>query len=80
MVFGSQSYNLINLARLDLPWQITGIKVRFSEPVTGSSSSLTGMGLSRYLPIPGGSGTTTLTWSISTLTQGSYSPCAGLHL
>ena len=76
VVFGSQSYNLINLARLDLPWQITGIKVKFSEPVTGSSSSLTGTGLSG-ITYTSGSGTSTLTWSISTLTLGSYSAVLG---
>jgi hypothetical protein len=72
VIFGSQNltYNLIGSARFDLPWQITGIKVIFSKPIsTADVSSLTGLtttGLS-------GLGTNTLVWSISKITQGSFS-------
>jgi hypothetical protein len=64
------TYNLIGSARYDLPWQITGIKVVFSKPITTADvNSLTGLsttGLS-------GLGTNTLTWTISTITQGIFS-------
>ena len=66
---GNLTYNLIGSNRYDLPWQITGIKVVFSEPIgTADVQSLTGLsttGLS-------GLGTSTLFWSISTITQGSF--------
>ena len=45
VLFGGKSYSLMGLGR-DLPWQITGIQASFSEPVNGSSSSLTGSGIS----------------------------------
>ena len=63
------TYNLIGSTRFDLPWQITGIRVVFSKPIaTADVNSLTGLsttGLS-------GLGTKTLTWTISTITQGSF--------
>ena len=34
VIFGSQSYNLIGTTRNRLPWQITGIRAVFSEPIT----------------------------------------------
>jgi hypothetical protein len=61
VLFGSSSYNMSGSLRNRLPWQITGIQVTFSEPVTASMASLTGLtvtGLS-------GNGTNTLTFSIS---------------
>jgi len=64
------TYNLIGSSRFDLPCQITGIKVIFSKPITTADvNSLTGLtttGLS-------GLGTNTLTWTISTITQGVFS-------
>ena len=66
-----KSYSLIGLSR-DLPWQITGVQASFSEPVTASSTSLTGSGIS--ISSFSGSGTSTLTWTLSTsLTLGSFS-------
>ncbi len=71
VVFGvdNLTYNLIGSTRYDLPWQITGIEVVFSEPIaTADVHSLTGLsttGLS-------GLGTNTLIWSINTLTIGKF--------
>ena len=70
VLFGTQSYNLIGSARYDLPWQITGIRVVFSEPVNATSSSLQGTNIT--IGSFSGSGTNTLTWSINTLTSGSF--------
>jgi hypothetical protein len=61
VLFGSTSYAITSSSPADLPWEITGIRVVFSEPVaSGSTSSLSGLtalGLS-------GLGTNTLTWTI----------------
>ena len=72
VVFGSQNltYNLIGSARFDLPWQITGIKIVFSEPITTANvNSLSGFSTTGFR----GLGTNTLVWTISTITQGSIS-------
>jgi hypothetical protein len=70
VLFGSQSYNLIGSARFDLPWQITGIKVVFSEPIAaGDVHSLTGLTTTAFA----GLGTNTLTWTISPVMLGSFS-------
>ena len=72
VIFGTSNltYNLMGSTRFDLPWQITGIKVVFSEPIsTADVHSLTGLtttGLSGF-------GTDTLVWTISTITLGSFS-------
>ena len=72
VIFGTDhlTYDLIGSNRYDLPWQITGIEVVFSKPIdTADVHSLTGLsttGLS-------GLGTDTLVWSISTITQGTFS-------
>ena len=76
VIFGGKSYSLIGLGR-DLPWQITGIQVSFSEPVTASTSSLAGSGIA--VASLSGSGTSTLTWTLSTgspLSLGSFSGSA----
>lgn len=60
VVFGSRTFNLIGSRPRDLPWQITGIQVVFSEPIVGgSASSLTGVSASGF----SGMGTNTLTWT-----------------
>jgi hypothetical protein len=69
VLFGSKKFQPGSVTRMDLPWQITGIQVVFSEPVTAMSGSLTGVAPSTV----SGSGTTTVTWTISPLTQGSFS-------
>ncbi len=60
-------YNMITNARVHLPWQITGIQVDFSQPITSAdANSLTGVsatGLS-------GLGTNTLTWTFAGVTNG----------
>ena len=69
VLFGSESYNVIGSARSDLPWQITGIQVVFSKPITSASTS----SLSGVTPTAiSGVGTNTLTWTISPLTLGNY--------
>jgi hypothetical protein len=53
-----------SLHRVRLPWQITGIQVAFSKPITaGDINSLSGLpGFSGF----SGLGTNTLTWTLST--------------
>jgi hypothetical protein len=72
VVFGSKNltYNLMGSSRLDLPWQITAIKIVFSKPITTANvNSLTGLSTTGF----SGLGTNTLVWTINTLTQGSFS-------
>ena len=69
VLFGSESYNVTGSPRNRLPWQITGIQVVFSSTVTGSASSLGGVAVTNF----GGSGTNTLTWTISPISEGSFS-------
>jgi hypothetical protein len=62
VLWGAQSYNVIGTARNRLPWQISGIQVVFSKPITGGNvSSLSG------IPTTGlaGLGTNTLSWTIT---------------
>ena len=67
MLFGSQTYNVTTSARNRLPWQITGIRVVFSEPIaSGSAASLTGATVTGMT----GLGTNTLTWTISPISIG----------
>ena len=42
VIFGAKNltYNLIGSTRFDLPWQITGIKVVFSKPITTATSTV----------------------------------------
>jgi hypothetical protein len=72
VVFGADNltYNLIGSTRYDLPWQITGIKIVFNEPITTANvNSLTGLSATGLT----GLGTNTLTWSIGTITKGTFS-------
>ncbi len=72
VIFGidNLTYNLIGSTRYDLPWQITGIKIVFSEPIsTANVNSLTGLSTTGFR----GLGTNTLVWSISSITQGTFS-------
>jgi hypothetical protein len=69
VLWGTQSYNVIGSPRIRLPWQISGIRVVFSKPITaGNVNSLTG------LPTTGfsGLGTTTLTWTITPQAIGAF--------
>ena len=69
VLFGTKSYNVIGSSRFDLPWQITGIQAVFSKPIaSGDANSLAGLTTTGLT----GLGTTTLTWSISALTLGTF--------
>jgi hypothetical protein len=69
VLFGSQGYNIIGTTRNRLPWQITGIRVIFSEPVTAANiNSLTGLVPTSF----SGLGTNTLTWTVSPVTIGLF--------
>jgi hypothetical protein len=69
VLWGSQSYNVIGTTRNRLPWQISGISVVFSEPIThGNASSLSGVTVTGF----SGLGTNTLTWAISPLSLGNF--------
>jgi len=71
VLWGSQSYNVIGSPRNRLPWQITGIQVVFSEPITtGDVNSLSGPGITTTGF--SGLGTTTLTWTISPIALGNF--------
>jgi len=65
--FGSQAYNVSTSTRIHLPWEINGVRVVFSEPITNGSvasiAGVTGTGFS-------GLGTNTLTWSINPVPLG----------
>jgi uncharacterized repeat protein (TIGR02543 family) len=67
VLFGGQSYNVIGSPRVRLPWQITGIRVVFSEPITsGGTASLSGAAPTGV----SGLGTNTLTWTITPIPLG----------
>ncbi len=69
VIFGSQTYSLTGSPRTRLPWQITGIQVIFSGPVTsGNVSSLSGVTATGLT----GLGTNTLTWTINPLAAGNF--------
>jgi hypothetical protein len=62
----TQSYNVTTSKRHRLPWQITGIQVVFSKPITaGGAASLGGVNVTGF----SGLGTSTLTWSILPVSQ-----------
>jgi|ERR1017187_4867844 subtilisin family serine protease len=64
------SYNMIGSSRVHLPWQITGVQVVFSHPITSANiNSLTGVTASGF----SGLGTTTLTWTFTGVTNGNLS-------
>ncbi len=71
LLFGTnQSYNVIGNLRAHLPWQVTGIRVVFSAPITGGDlNSLTGVTPTGF----SGLGTNTLTWSIAPMPLGNIS-------
>ncbi len=69
VLFGSQSYNIIGSSRLDLPWQITGVQVVFSEPIaTGNLGSLSGLSATSL----SGLGTNTLSFAFTPITLGAF--------
>jgi hypothetical protein len=60
-------YNMVGGSRVHLPWQITGVQVVFSQPITSADvNSLTGVTASGIA----GVGTTTVTWSFAGVTNG----------
>jgi beta-lactam-binding protein with PASTA domain len=66
VLFGKQKYNVTTSARHRLPWQVTGIQVVFSQPITtGSAASLGGATVTGF----SGLGTSTLSWSIVPVAQ-----------
>jgi hypothetical protein len=68
-LFGSESFNLIGSTRTRLPWEITGIQVVFSQPITvGNINSLTGVNTTAFT----GLGTKTLIWSTTPIPIGSF--------
>jgi hypothetical protein len=68
-LFGSQSYDVLGSSRTRLPWQITGIQVAFSEPITaGNAASLAGIPASGF----SGLGTNVLTWTFNPIALGSF--------
>ncbi|HKA01692.1 MAG TPA: dockerin type I domain-containing protein, partial [Candidatus Solibacter sp.] len=72
VMFGTvpETYNVTTGTRNRLPWQVTGIQVVFSAPITsGDQSSLTGVTTTGF----NGLGTNTLTWSISPISLASVS-------
>ena len=69
VLWGSENYNLIGSTRDRLPWQITGIRVIFSEAITkGNVSSLSGVSATSF----SGLGTNTLTWTINPVAIGTF--------
>jgi hypothetical protein len=69
VLFGIQSYNMLTGTRVHLPWQITGVRVTFSEPITSAdTNSLTGVTATGLT----GLGTSVLTWTISPLSLGNF--------
>ena len=69
VLFGSQSYNVTGSPRNRLPWQITGIRVVFSAPITsGDVNSLAGVTPTGF----SGLGTNTLTWTITPISLGQF--------
>jgi hypothetical protein len=72
VLFGTVgNYAMIGSTRNRLPWEITGVQVTFSEPITtGNINSLSGTGIAttRFA----GLGTTTLTWTIGPLALGKF--------
>jgi hypothetical protein len=68
-LFGSQSYDVLGSSRTRLPWQITGIQVAFSEPITaGNAASLSGLSATGF----SGLGTNVLTWIFNPIALGSF--------
>jgi len=60
------TYNMIGSTRNRLPWQVTAIKVVFSQAITSANiNSLTGVTATGF----SGLGTTTLTWTVAAITN-----------
>jgi len=75
VLFGTQSYNLIGASRMHLPWQITGVQVVFSAPITSANiSSLSGVTATGF----SGLGTNTLTWTFPGVTNSNGTLAAAL--
>ncbi len=69
VLFGSQRYDLIGSNRLDLPWELSGMQVVFSEPIAnGDMNSLSGVTATGF----SGMGTSALTWTFSPLSIGRF--------
>jgi MBG domain (YGX type)/PASTA domain/Bacterial Ig-like domain (group 3)/Dockerin type I domain len=67
VLFGGQSYSVTGSPRNRLPWQITGVRVVFTEPIAGgSAASLSGATVTGMT----GLGTNTLTWTINPISAG----------
>jgi hypothetical protein len=70
VLFGAQSYLITGTSRIRLPWQVKGIQVEFSQPITsGSAASLGGIAATGF----NGLGTNTLTWSFAPLSVANVS-------
>ena len=59
------SFNMAGSTRNRLPWQITGIQVVFREPVIATLGSLSGLSATGV----SGSGTSTVTWTLSPISN-----------
>jgi uncharacterized repeat protein (TIGR01451 family) len=72
VLFGTVgNYAMIGSTRNRLPWEITGVQVTFSKPITtGNINSLSGTGITTTGFT--GLGTTTLTWTIGPLALGKF--------
>jgi hypothetical protein len=69
VLFGSKWYNVIGSPRFDLPWQVKGIQVVFSEPVYSANvHSLGGLTASSFT----GLRTRVLTWNFPAIGKGSF--------
>jgi hypothetical protein len=69
VLFGSKWYNVTGSTRFDLPWQIKGIRVVFSEPVYSANlHSLGGLTATSFT----GLRTRTLTWNFPAIGKGSF--------
>jgi hypothetical protein len=68
VLWGNQSYNVTGSPRNRLPWQITGIQVVFSAPITSGTLNSLGGGVTPTAF--SGLGTNTLTWTINPVADG----------
>ncbi len=60
-LFGAESYDLLGAKRTRLPWQITGIRAVFSEPISNAALDSVAGATATALE---GLGTDTLTWTV----------------
>ncbi|MFO0909702.1 MAG: proprotein convertase P-domain-containing protein [Isosphaeraceae bacterium] len=69
VLFGTKSFDVLSSGRVNLPWQITGIQVLFSEPIAAATlGSLTGIAATGFT----GLGTNLLTWSFPAISLGTF--------